>query len=89
MIIPVEEDFGALRSALRAARENEERWMEMSPESSVDSEQMEQWRSTAMLRHREVERIETLLAEMAEHQGSPLPAGHENVIGSNKEDATS
>lgn len=63
------ERCGALRSALQAARQNAERWMEMSPEASADSEQMEQWRSTARLRRREVERIEMLLAEIVEQQG--------------------
>ena len=36
-----------IRFALRAARENEDRWIQMSPEFSADSEQMAQWRSTA------------------------------------------
>jgi predicted component of type VI protein secretion system len=55
----------ALRSTLETARENEKRWLAMSAEFSSDAEQMEQWRSTARLRHREVERLEALLAEGA------------------------
>lgn len=70
----------ALRFALRAARENEDRWIQMSPEFSADGEQMAQWRSTARLRRSEVERIETLLAQTIGHRGSPL--------GSSEQDAT-
>ncbi|MGA8727109.1 MAG: hypothetical protein WB608_00035 [Terracidiphilus sp.] len=77
MTTRMEKDDDALRSALRAARENEERWMKMSPEFSADSERMEQWRSIAKLRRREVERIETLLAEIVEHQASPQAEGLE------------
>ena len=62
-----------LRSALQAARENENRWMEMSPEFSTDGERMEQWASTAKLRRLEVERIEALLAEIAEPSSSEDP----------------
>ncbi len=51
-----------LQAALHAACENERRWMEMATEFSSDSEQMEQWTSTAKLRQLEVERIEVLLA---------------------------
>src|ERR1035437_3734817 len=54
--------------ALRAARENVARWMEMSPESSSDGDRMEQWASTAKLRRIEVERIETLLAEVSDRK---------------------
>ena len=50
-----------LRSALRAARENEKRWLEMHAEYATDSEAMEQWAATAKLRRFEVERIEALL----------------------------
>jgi len=52
----------ALQSALRAARENENRWVGMSPEFTSDNERMEQWANTAKLRRLEVERIEALLA---------------------------
>jgi len=51
-----------LQAALRVARENENRWMEISAEFSTDPERMEQWSSTARLRRLEVERIEALLA---------------------------
>ena|ERR1035438_5441517 len=66
MTPPKERSGAALQIALRAARENETRWMEMSPEFSDDGERMEQWASTAKLRRLEVERIETLLAEVAD-----------------------
>jgi hypothetical protein len=47
--------------------------MEMSPEISADNERMEQWASTAKLRRLEIERIETLLAEVADSSpGSTL-----------------
>jgi hypothetical protein len=55
----------ALQAALKAARENENRWMEISAEFSIDAERMEQWSSTAKLRRLEVERIEALLAGAA------------------------
>jgi hypothetical protein len=62
-----------LLASLSAARENEERWLEMSPEFSADSQGMEQWASTAKLRRLEVERIEALLAELSEPPYSPQP----------------
>jgi hypothetical protein len=63
MTLPKETKADALQIALRAARENEARWIEMSPEISADNERMEQWASTAKLRRLEIKRIETLLAE--------------------------
>ena len=71
MTLPKETSADALQIALRAARENVARWMEMSPEPSSDSERMEQWASTAKLRRIEVERIETLLAEVADSSPGP------------------
>jgi hypothetical protein len=68
-----------LQSALHAACENERRWMEMAPEFSSDSEQMEQWTSTAKLRRLEVERIEALLANLTEASVSSRPVGNEAV----------
>ena len=62
-----------LQVALKAARENENRWMEISAEFSTDAERMEQWSSTAKLRRLEVERIEALLASAAEPSGSAQP----------------
>jgi hypothetical protein len=56
----------ALQAALRLARENENRWMEISAEFSTDAERMEQWTSTAKLRRFEVERLEALLASTVE-----------------------
>ena len=47
--------------------------MEISAEFSADPERMEQWSSTAKLRRIEVERIEALLAEMAEQSSSQDP----------------
>ena len=49
MTFPKEKSADALQVALRAARENEARWMEMLPEVSADSDRMEQWASTAKL----------------------------------------
>jgi hypothetical protein len=55
MMLPKETSADALQIALRAARENVARWMEMSPEP----------------RRIEVERIETLLAEVADSSPGP------------------
>ena len=63
----------ALQVALRAARENENRWMEISAEFSTDPDRMEQWSSTAKLRRLEVERIEALLAGATESCGLAQP----------------
>jgi hypothetical protein len=71
MTLPKETSADALQIALRAARENVARWMEMSPEPSSDGDRMEQWASTAKLRRIEVERIETLLAEVADSSPGP------------------
>ena len=71
MTFPKEKSADALQIALRAARENEARWMEMSPESSADCDRMEQWASTAKLRRLEIERIETLLAEVENPSPGP------------------
>jgi hypothetical protein len=64
-----DQQFEALQAALRVARENENRWMEISAEFSTDAERMEQWTSTARLRRLEVERIGALLAD------APGPCG--------------
>jgi hypothetical protein len=45
--------------------------MEVCPGFSSDNEQMEQWTSTAKLRRREAERIETLLANVPEPSSLP------------------
>ena len=71
MTLPKEKSADALRIKLQTARQNEARWMEMSPEHSDDGERMEQWASTVKLRRLEVERIETLLAEV--ENSSPGP----------------
>ena len=71
MTLPIERSADALQIALGAARENETRWMAMSPEISSDNERTEQWASTAKLRRLEIERIETLLAEV--ENSSPGP----------------
>jgi hypothetical protein len=57
-----DQQIEALQATLRVARENENRWMEISPDFSADAERMEQWSSTAKLRRFEIERIEALLA---------------------------
>jgi gamma-glutamyl phosphate reductase len=69
----------ALQAALRVARENENRWMEISAEFSTDAERMEQWTSTARLRRLEVERIEALLASAVETCSLAQPVGSETV----------
>jgi hypothetical protein len=69
----IEDPTAALQSALRAVRENENRWLEMSPDFSTDGDRMEQWASTAKLRRLEVERIEAQLAEMVESLNPPQP----------------
>jgi hypothetical protein len=46
MTLPQERRADALQIALRTARENETRWMEMSPEFSTEGERMEQWANT-------------------------------------------
>jgi hypothetical protein len=45
--------------------------MEMSPEISADSDRLEQWANTAKLRRLEIERIETLLAEVENPSPGP------------------
>ena len=60
-----DQQIETLQAALKAARENENRWMEISADFSTDPERMEQWSSTAKLRRLEVARIEALLAGAA------------------------
>jgi hypothetical protein len=73
-----------LQAALKAARENENRWMEISADFSTDAERMEQWSSTAKLRRLEVERIEALLAGAAEPCGLAQPVRSETVEAKNR-----
>ncbi len=51
----------------------------MAPEFSSGSEWMEQWISTAKLRRLQVERIETVLANVTEPSISSRPVGDEAV----------
>jgi len=74
----------ALQVALRAARENENRWMEISAEFSTDPDRMEQWSSTAKLRRLEVERIEELLAGAEEACGLVQPVRSETIEAKNR-----
>jgi hypothetical protein len=74
-----EQHLDALQAALKVARENENRWMEISAEFSTDPERMEQWSSTAKLRRLEVARIEALLASAAEPCGLAQPVCSETV----------
>jgi hypothetical protein len=78
------QQIGALQAALKAARENENRWMEISADFSTDPERMEQWSSTARLRRLEVERIEALLAGAAEPNGLAQPVRSETVEAKNR-----
>ena len=73
-----------LQTALKTARENENRWMEISAEFSTDPERMEQWSSTAKLRRLEVERIEALLASAEEPFDLAQPVRSETVEAENR-----
>jgi hypothetical protein len=79
-----DQQIETLQVALKAARENENRWMEISADFSTDPERMEQWSSTAKLRRLEVERIEALLAEAAEPCGMAQPVRSETVEAKNR-----
>jgi hypothetical protein len=74
-----DQQIEALQATLRVARENENRWMEISPDFSADAERMEQWSSTAKLRRFEVERLEALLAGTVETCSLAQPVGSETV----------
>ena len=76
--------FDALQAALKAARANVNRWMEISAEFSTDAERMEQWSSTARLRRLEVERIEALLAGAAKPCGLVQPVCNETIKAKNR-----
>jgi len=80
----MEENIAALETALKIARENENRWMEISAEFSNDAERMEQWTTTARLRRLEVERIEALLVGAAETCGLAQPVCSETVEAKNR-----
>ena len=79
-----DQQIEALQVALKAVRENENRWMEISADFSTDPERMEQWSSTAKLRRLEVERIEALLAGAAEPCGLAQPVRSEMVEANNR-----
>jgi hypothetical protein len=79
-----DQQIDALQAALKTARENENRWMELSAEFSMDAERMEQWSSTAKLRRLEVERIEALLAGAAEPCGLAQPVRSETIEAKNR-----
>ena len=74
-----DQQIEALQAALKAAHENESRWMEISAEFSTDPDRMDQWSSTAKLRRLEVERIEALLAGAAKPCGLAQPMRSETV----------
>jgi hypothetical protein len=74
-----DQQIGALQAALRVARENANRWMEISSEFSTDAERMEQWTNTAKLRRFEVERLEALWASAVETCSLAQPVGSETV----------
>lgn len=74
-----DQQIGALQATLQVARENEDRWMEISPDFSADAERMEQWSSTAKLRRFEVERLEALLASTVETCSLAQPIGSETI----------
>ena len=79
-----DQHLDALLAALKAARENENRWMEISAEFSTEAERMEQWTSTARLRRLEVERSEALLAVAPEPCGLAQPVCNDTVEAKNR-----
>ena len=79
-----DQQIEALQAALKAARENENRWMEISAEFSSDPERMEQWSSTTKLRRLEVERIEALLTGAADPVGLAQPVRSETIEAKNR-----
>ena len=79
-----DQQIEALQAALKAARENESRWMEISADFSTDPDRMEQWSSTAKLRRLEVERIEALLDGAAEPRNLAQPVRSETVETKNR-----
>ena len=79
-----DQQIQTLQVALKAARENENRWMEISADFSTDADRMEQWSSTAKLRRLEVERLEALLAGAAEPTGLALPVCSDTVEAKNR-----
>jgi hypothetical protein len=83
-----DQQIQTLQVALKAARENESRWMEISADFSTDPERMEQWSSTAKLRRLEVERLEALLDGAAEPAGLALPVCSDTVEAKNRMEET-
>ena len=79
-----DQQIETLQAALKAARENESRWMEISADFSTDADRMEQWSSTAKLRRLEVERIEALLAGTAEPCALAQPVCSQTVEAKNR-----
>ena len=79
-----DQQIEALQAALKAAHENESRWMEISADFSTDPERMEQWSSTAKLRRLEVERIEALLTGAVEPFGLAQPVRSETIEAKNR-----
>ena len=79
-----DQQIHTLQAALKTARENENRWMEISAEFSTDPERMEQWSSTAKLRRLEVARIEALLAGAADPIGLAQPVRSETIEAKNR-----
>jgi hypothetical protein len=79
-----DQQIETLQATLRVARENENRWMEISAEFSTDADRMKQWSSTAKLRRFEVERIEALLAGAAESCALAQPVCSETVEAKNR-----
>ena len=79
-----DQQIEALQTALKMARENENRWMEISAEFSTDPDRMEQWSTTAKLRRLEVERIEALLAGAADPVGLAQLMRSETVEAKNR-----
>jgi len=56
-----QESEKALRAELERARENEARWVAMSPGTSAEAEEFALWAKIANLRRSEVQRLEELV----------------------------
>jgi len=61
MLQPRNETEGSLQTEIQRARENQARWLEMSPALYAEPEEIEQWAKIADLRRQEVEKLTELL----------------------------
>jgi hypothetical protein len=66
---PGDENEQAVLAEIQKARENQTRWLEMSPGLSAEPEEIAQWAKIESLRRHEVERLERILIRMRELSG--------------------